>query len=147
MKSIYIFSLAPQHTTFCVVRRNTAFFMHCQTGDFSAKTGEFLYGILILFVGIRLDLPKCCERKRTPDSGGVAADFGRQKARCHGDCGGGQGALSSVNFRQFRSSVPHSKSGSLHFSRGFELHRFSQHGAESNLICLQRYFLFCSLNS
>ena len=99
---------------FCALRHNTAFFMRCQTGDFSPETGEFLYGILILFVGIRLDLPKCWERKRTPDSGGVSADFRCQKARSHGDCGGGLGILFSVNFRQFRSLVPHSKSGSLH---------------------------------
>ena len=83
-----VWSNTYKHTTFRVVRHNTAFLMHCQTGDFPAETGGFLYGILILFVGIRLDLPKCWERKRTPDSGGVAADCRCQKARSYGDCGG-----------------------------------------------------------
>lgn len=76
-----------KHTTCCVVRWNTAFFMHCQTGDFSAETGEFLYGILILFVGIRLDLPKCWERKRTPDSGGVRRISGAKKPEVTGIAG------------------------------------------------------------
>lgn len=75
--------------------------MHCQTGDFPAETGGFLYGILILFIGIRLDLPKCWERKRTPDSSGVRRIAGAKKPAATGIAGEVKVyylPLTSVNF-------------------------------------------------
>lgn len=50
-KMSFQFRREPSHTTFGVARRNTVSVMHCQAGDFHARKGAFLCGVLIIFIG------------------------------------------------------------------------------------------------